>query len=62
MGKSAKMFKVADARPDRKKKNPSMMGIDKGSRKKEQKEKESKRDAYQKAILSGKSSKRKSAK
>lgn len=62
MGKSAKMFKVADSRPDRKKKNPSVMGIEKGSRKKEQKEKESKRDAYQKAILSGKSSKQKKGK
>jgi hypothetical protein len=58
MGKSAKMFKIADSRP-KKKGNASIMGIEKGSKKLAQKDKSSKLDAYQKAIASGKS-KRKS--
>ena len=63
MGKSAKLTKGADTRPEKRKRaGGSVMDtrIDKGAKKRAVMEKEGKLDAFQKAIASGKKAKGKS--
>lgn len=59
MGKSAKIFKAADARPEKRKRggNPSILGVgvEKTSKHDARKHKEAKMDPFQKAIASAKS-------
>lgn len=57
MGKSAKVFKVADSRPEKRRRNgnPSIMGVEKVSKHDARKQKQRNMDSYQKAIASAKS-------
>lgn len=57
MGKSAKIFKAADARPEKRKRggNPSLMGVEKVSKQEARKQKDAKMDSFQRAIASAKS-------